>query len=333
MKVCILGTGGWGLTLGRLLHANEHQVVFWTHSSKEAEMLAREQEYPDKLPGIRLPAAFRYFTHMPSALSGCGLVLSVVPSQHLPAVAKQLGAWTPPDAKPLVVNASKGITEDGLLRMSEVLLQNVPWLDDSLVVTLSGPSHAEEVSRDMPTTVVAACTNDESAGTVQRVFSGPSFRVYRSEDIIGVELAGSLKNVIAIATGILDGLNLGDNTKGALMTRGLAEITRLGEAMGAQPRTFAGLAGMGDLITTCISKHSRNRHVGEHIGKGQFLDEVLEGMTMVAEGVPTCRSAKALSQKFGVSMPITEEVFEVLFHQKSPVQAMQDLMTDRKSVV
>jgi len=227
---------------------------------------------------------------------------------------------------PIVVSATKGITEDTLQRQSQVLLSNIPWLTPENMVTLSGPSHAEEVSRGIPTTVVSAGPGKTQVETVQQVFSGGNLRVYTCNDQIGVELAGSLKNVIAIATGILDGLGMGDNTKGALMTRGLAEITRLGEALGANPRTFAGLAGMGDLITTCMSRHSRNRYVGEHIGKGESLETVLAGMKMVAEGVPTCRSAFALSKKLGVSMPITEECHNVLFSGKNVQQAIRDLM-------
>lgn len=325
MKVAILGTGGWGLTLGKHLHELGNSVVFWTHSTQEAELLAREQEYRDKLPGVKLPAEFKYFTHMPSAVSGAEMLLLVVPSQHMISVAKMLAA-VPVAKAPIVACATKGITEDTLQRMSEVLISNIPWLAPENMVTLSGPSHAEEVSRGIPTTIVSAGPGREQVAAVQGVFSGGNLRVYTSDDQIGVELSGSLKNVIAIATGILDGLNMGDNTKGALITRGLAEITRLGEALGANPRTFAGLAGMGDLITTCMSRHSRNRYVGEHIGRGESLEQVLGGMKMVAEGVPTCRSAYALSRRLGVEMPITEECYNVMFSGKSVKQAIQDLM-------
>lgn len=326
MKVTVIGTGGWGLTLGKHLHEFGHSVVFWTHSPQEAEMLAREREYKDKLPGVVLPAEFRYFTHMPTAVSNAEIILSVVPSQHTAAIAKQLGAVDLSANPPIVVSATKGITEDTLQRISEVMIQHIPWLTPSNMVTLSGPSHAEEVSRSIPTTVVSAGPGQSQVETVQKAFSGGALRVYTSPDQVGVELSGSLKNVIAIATGMLDGLGMGDNTKGALITRGLAEITRLGEALGANPRTFAGLAGMGDLITTCMSQHSRNRYVGEHIAKGKTLTEVLAGMKMVAEGVPTCRSAYALAKKLNVEMPITEECYHVLFENKSVKQAVSDLM-------
>lgn len=325
MKVAILGTGGWGLTLGKHLFELGHSVVFWTHSPQEAEMLARENEYRDKLPGVKLPADFRYFTHMASAVGSADMLLVVVPSQHMIAVAKLL-AQVPVAKAPIVVCATKGITEDTLQRMSEVLVTNIPWLEAENMVTLSGPSHAEEVSRGIPTTVVSAGPGKDQVAAVQQTFSGGNLRVYTSDDQVGVELSGSLKNVIAIATGILDGLKMGDNTKGALITRGLAEITRLGEALGAKPRTFAGLAGMGDLITTCMSQHSRNRYVGEHIGLGEPLEKVLAGMKMVAEGVPTCRSAYALSRRLGVEMPITEECYHVMFSGKPVKQAIQDLM-------
>ena len=326
MKVAVLGTGGWGLTLGKHLFEIGHSVVFWTHSAEEASLLERENEYRDKLPGVKLPLEFRYYTDMAKAIDGAGILLSVVPSQHTAAVGRVLGKVALTGPSPVVVCATKGITENTLQRMSEVLLSTVPWLSPDNMVTLSGPSHAEEVSRGIPTTVVSAGPGAEQVSLVQKVFSGQNLRLYTSNDQVGVELAGALKNVIAIATGILDGLGMGDNTKGALMTRGLAEITRLGEILGANPRTFAGLAGMGDLITTCISKHSRNRYVGEHIGRGEPLAEILAGMTMVAEGVPTCRSAFALAQKLGVEMPITEECHHVLFSGKPVKQAIFDLM-------
>ncbi|HSQ42806.1 MAG TPA: NAD(P)H-dependent glycerol-3-phosphate dehydrogenase [Fibrobacteraceae bacterium] len=326
MKIAILGTGGWGLTLGKHLFESGNSVVFWTHSSEEAELLSRENEYRDKLPGVKLPSGLRYFTHLPTAIGGAEMIVLVVPSQFTASVARQLAEIPPSGASPILVSAAKGITEDSLQRMSEVLLSNIPWLRPENVVTLSGPSHAEEVSRGIPTTVVSAGPGVEQIHKVQALFSNRHLRVYTCDDQLGVELAGALKNVIAIATGILDGLGLGDNTKGALMTRGLAEITRLGEAMGANPRTFAGLAGMGDLITTCMSRHSRNRYVGEHIGKGEPISTILSGMKMVAEGVPTCRSAHALAQKLGVEMPITAACYEVLFSGKSVQEALDHLM-------
>lgn len=328
MKITVLGTGGWGLTLGTLLHENGHEVRFWTHAQEEVDLLSTQHEYPDKLPGVKLPTSFFYTTDMAQVVPDADVLLFVVPSQHMATVAQQVAKWEPahPDDVPIAVTATKGITENGLQRMSQVLLSQIPWLFPGHVVSLSGPSHAEEVARGIPTTVVSASVDLDVANQVQEIFSGKTFRVYTCDDIIGVELAGSLKNVIAIATGILDGIGLGDNTKGALITRGLAEITRLGEALGANPRTFAGLAGMGDLITTCISQHSRNRYVGEHVGRGEKLVDILANMKMVAEGVITCRSAKALAVHAQVEMPILEQVHQALFHDKNSIAAIQDLM-------
>lgn len=328
MKVTVLGTGGWGLTLGKVLHGNGHQVSFWTHSAEEAAMLSREHQYRDKLPGIIFPSEFRYETDMALALCDADLVLFVVPSQFMGNVAKALGQWNPGTKIPVVVSATKGILESTLQRMSEVILSNVPWLPADKMVAFSGPSHAEEVARGIYTAIVAAGTGDEATLLVQQALSCPTLRVYTSTDIIGVELCGSVKNVIAIASGVIDGLGngVGDNTKAALITRGQAEMCRLGEALGANTKTFAGLAGMGDLIVTCMSQHSRNRFVGEHIGKGEKLDDILAHMTMVAEGVPTCRSAKALASKVGVEMPIVDAVYDALFHGKSANEAIRELM-------
>lgn len=226
----------------------------------------------------------------------------------------------------LLVNFSKGIEVTSLMRLSEVLEHELSGVLCGRVVTVSGPSHAEEVARRMPTTVVAASLSTDAALAVQELLSTDYFRVYTNDDIVGVEFAGSLKNVIAIASGIIDGLGLGDNTRGALLTRGLAEITRLGEHLGAQAATFAGLSGIGDLITTCTSRHSRNRFVGEQIGRGRTLKEVLSEMDMVAEGVKTTEAAVRLAEKYGVEMPIAAEVHRVLFEDKPPAQALADLM-------
>jgi glycerol-3-phosphate dehydrogenase (NAD(P)+) len=328
MKVTVLGTGGWGLTLGTLLHNNGHQVVFWTHSAEEAAMLSREHQYKDKLPGIVFPTEFQYLTDMNAALEGADMVLFVVPSQFMGNVAKALGAWNPGTKIPVVVSATKGILESTTQRMSEVILSNAPWLPVDNMVAFSGPSHAEEVARGFYTAIVAAGSGEASTRLVQQAFSCSTLRVYTSTDIVGVELCGSVKNVIAIASGVIDGLGtgVGDNTKAALITRGQAEMCRLGEALGANPKTFAGLAGMGDLIVTCMSQHSRNRYVGEHIGKGERLSDILAGMKMVAEGVPTCRSTKALSAKVGVEMPIVDAVYDALFHDKDARVAIQELM-------
>lgn len=328
MKVTVLGTGGWGLTLGQVVYENKNELTFWTNSQAEVDLLSTEHQYKDKLPGVIFPADFKYTTDMAAALDGCEMVLIVVPSQFMGGVAKNLGSWTPEKGKePIVVCATKGILEGTNQLMSEVLLSNVPWLTEDKMVAFSGPSHAEEVSRHVFTAIVAACVNEESAKVVQKMMSCSYLRVYTSTDIIGAELCGSVKNVIAIASGILYGIGAGDNTRAALLTRGQAEMCRLGRALGAKPETFAGLAGMGDLIVTCLSEHSRNRYVGEHIGKGETLDQVLAGMKMIAEGVPTCRSTKALAEKLGVEMPIVNAVYDALFNNKPVKDVLKELMS------
>lgn len=335
MKVAVLGTGGWGLTLGRVLFENGNTVSFWTHSQEEVDLLTTYREYKDKLPGVIFPKDFFYTTDMAQALEDAEMVLIVVPSQFMGNVSKMLGSIAPAAGKkPIVVCATKGILEGTLQRMSEVILSNVPWLSPDQMVAFSGPSHAEEVSHRIYTAIVAACPCQETAEFVQKAMSCSYLRVYTSSDVIGVELCGSVKNVIAIASGILYGIESGDNTRAALLTRGQAEMCRLGVALGANAHTFAGLAGMGDLIVTCLSQHSRNRFVGERIGKGETLDEVLAHMKMVAEGVPTARSAKALAEKVGVEMPIVNAVYATLFEGKKAEESIIELMTrDLKSEI
>ena len=326
MKVTVLGTGGWGLTLGQVIYENKNDITFWTNSQAEVDLLSTEHQYKDKLPGVIFPADFKYTTDMNAALQGAEMVMIVVPSQFIAGVAENLGKWTPEKGKePVVVCATKGILEGTNQLMSEVLLEKVPWLTDDKMVAFSGPSHAEEVSRHVLTAIVAACTDENTAKLVQKAMSCSYLRVYTSTDIVGVELCGSVKNVIAIASGVLYGVGAGDNTRAALLTRGQAEMCRLGHAMGAHPETFAGLAGMGDLIVTCLSQHSRNRYVGEHIGKGETIEQVLAGMKMIAEGVPTCRSAKALADKLGVDMPIVNAVYDLLFGGKTVKEVFSEI--------
>lgn len=326
MKVTVLGTGGWGLTLGQVLNDNGHQVSFWTFSQQEVDLLSTEHQYKDKLPGVIFPDSFTYTTDMNKALEGAELVLIVVPSQVMANVSKMFAKWQPAGKIPTVVCATKGILEGTDQRMSEVILENVPWLDSDHMVTLSGPTHAEEVSRRVYTAIVAACPCEASAKSVQQIMSNSYLRVYTSTDQVGVELCGSVKNVIAIASGVLYGMGAGDNTRAALITRGQAEICRLGRALGANPSTFAGLAGMGDLIVTCLSQHSRNRYVGECIGKGEKLSQIMSHMKMIAEGVPTCKSAKALAEKVNVELPIVNAVYAVLFEDKDPKDIIGQLM-------
>ena len=326
MKVAIIGAGSWALGIGFVLRENGHEPVFYTPFKEQALRLKAERTDSRTLKGVELPESWTYTTKVATALNGAGLVVVAVPSEAIRHAAKALAEVTP-EERPLVVSLTKGIEQGTLLRMSQILLREVPWLTPSKLAVLSGPSHAEEVARLIPTSVVIASASARTAKRMQEIFNTSRFRVYTSNDMMGVELCGALKNVIAIATGIVDGLGLGDNTKGALLTRGLAEISRLGECLGGQVRTFSGLAGMGDLVTTCISRHSRNRFVGEEIGKGRKLPEILGEMTMVAEGVPTTLAGFQLSRKHEIEMPLTEAVYQVLYEGKDPREALDGLMT------
>jgi glycerol-3-phosphate dehydrogenase (NAD(P)+) len=283
------------------------------------------RENSSLLPGIRIPPEVTITSELPAAVDAQELIVAAVPAQFLRSVAHRLKELS--FAKTIIVNVAKGIENESLMTMSSVLLDVLPSLHRKNIVTLSGPSFAEEVAQKIPTAVVAASASIETSKQVQNVFMAPHFRVYSSEDLHGVELGGSIKNVIAIGAGIADGAGFGDNTKAAIMTRATAELSRLGKFMGAHQHTFAGLSGIGDLIATCMSRHSRNRHVGEEIGKGRKLRDVLGEMIMVAEGVATTKSVHDLSIKHGVELPISEQVYEVLFHDKPPLDATAELMT------
>jgi len=325
MRITVLGAGSWGTTLAVLLHYNAHQVRLWSFDPKHAESLKTLHENKDFLPGIVLPADLEITSDLDSAVHNSELIVTGVPTQFLRSVIKNLTSFNFHDI--VIVNVAKGIENRSLFTISEILLDVLPTLKRENIVTISGPSFADEVSRQVPTAVVAASTNIAAAMLAQQTFMTPYFRVYSSEDIHGVELAGSIKNVIAVGAGIADGAGFGDNTKAAIMTRATAEIARLGKVMGARQETFAGLSGIGDLIVTCMSKHSRNRHVGEEIGKGRKLSDILAEMKMVAEGVPTTRSVHDLAKKHDVELPICNEVYEVLFEYKDPIIATSDLMT------
>jgi glycerol-3-phosphate dehydrogenase (NAD(P)+) len=323
-KVTILGAGSWGLAVARLLHNNGLIVTLWEYDHAAYEKLVKFRGQPEKLKGFKLPEGVTVTNDLLEAVSDTQLIVLAVPSQFLRSVLRPLQKEV--DSQVGLVNLAKGIEKKTLKRMSEVLIDELQPLPER-VATISGPSHAEEVIVDMPTAVVAAGIDDDFVAIVQEVFSNRTFRVYKCSDLIGVELAGSLKNIIAIAAGIADGLGMGDNTRGALITRGLAEITRLGVTLGAEVETFAGLSGIGDLVTTCASRHSRNRYVGEKIGQGQKLADILAGMAMVAEGVDTTASGYELAKLHRVEMPITTEVYQVLFGGKSPLAAVEELMT------
>ncbi len=323
MRLCVLGGGSWGIALTLHLKRAGHLLSLWDHNQAKAQSLADKRENSLVLPGILLPQDILVTSNIETALAGAEGVVMAVASHGVRSSAKSAAPTWPKGA--WVVCVAKGLEEETQMRMSEVLKQNLN--SDVSIAVLSGPSHAEEVSRKMPTTVVSASTDPKLAKTIQDVFHSDYFRVYTSADVTGVELGGALKNVIAIAAGITDGLGLGDNAKAALMTRGLHEITRLGAALGAQPQTFAGLACMGDLIVTCTSRHSRNRLLGEKIGKGATLEKALKEMVMVAEGVKTSKAARALAQLAKVEVPITEEVFKVLYEGKKAKEAVITLLS------
>jgi glycerol-3-phosphate dehydrogenase (NAD(P)+) len=325
LNIAVLGAGSWGTTLAIVLCENEHDVTMWEFFEEDAAALLRDGENKKFLPGIPLPGALSIETDLAAALQGKDLVLFVVPSHVVRPTAKNAAATGALDPDTIIVNAAKGLEEKTLQRMSEVLAEELS-VAPSHICTLSGPSHAEEVSLRMPTSVVAAGPDQSVNERVQDAFMRPYFRIYTNTDLLGVEIGVALKNIIAIAAGICDGLGYGDNTKAALLTRGLVEISRLGATLGARKETFFGLSGVGDLIATALSKHSRNRHVGERIGKGEGLESVLGNMVMVAEGVRTTHAAVDLGRKLGVDLPIIESVHGVLFDGKDPRDAINQLM-------
>ncbi|MFH0945123.1 MAG: NAD(P)H-dependent glycerol-3-phosphate dehydrogenase [Planctomycetota bacterium] len=321
-RVTILGDGGWGMALSIVLADHGADVALWSHDAKYAAEMERSRRNPKFLPGVEIPETVRITASMEEAVDGRDMLFSVVPTQFLPAVLEKLKPYY--RAGIPVVSATKGIDTETLLRPTEII---AGALGDVPLVVVTGPSHAEEVSRRMPTTVVAASTDMGTARRVQDLLATERFRVYTCADAIGAELGGALKNVISIAGGTVDGLGFGYNTKAALLTRGIVEMSRLGEAMGGQRTTFFGLSGIGDLITSCFSKHGRNRAVGERLGRGEKLEHILQGMHQVAEGVKTAISVKKLSEQHGVEMPICDEVHSVLFEDKDPGRAVRDLMT------
>lgn len=332
-NVGVLGGGSWGTALALLLEGNGHEVRVWEFDANQCGLVNRERENKKFLPGIPIPDGLVFSNDIAFVVDGAGALLFAVPSRHFRATARSAVAAGLSLEAPVVI-ATKGLEDKSLLRMSQIMAEEHPSGEGAQATVLVGPSHAEEVSRGIPTAVVAASANESIATRAQDLFMSENFRVYTNTDVVGVELGVAVKNVIAVAAGICDGLGFGDNTKGALLTRGLAEIVRLGVTLGARRETFFGLAGVGDLITTCLSRHSRNRHVGEQIGRGRTLKEVLEEMVMVAEGVDTARAALTLAAANGVEMPITEQVNAVLFEEKDPTAAIRELMTrERKAEV
>lgn len=317
----IIGAGSWGTALAILLANNGHDVTVWSYNKEEIALLSHTNENKSKLPGVIIPSTVSFTDDMRYAIVNKEVVITVVPSVHMRATAKKMSEYVS-DGQ-IIVNASKGIDETTLMTMSEQISTEIPQAE---VTVLSGPSHAEEVARGLPTTCVIGSNNQETAHKLQNIFMSDVFRVYTSSDIIGIEIGASLKNVIALAAGIADGLGYGDNTKAALITRGIAEITRLGVKMGGKEETFAGLAGIGDLIVTCSSQHSRNRKAGYLIGQGYSMQEAMDSVQMVVEGVYSAKAAYALAQKYGESMPIVEQINQVLFHGQKPDDGVRELM-------
>jgi len=322
MNITIIGDGGWGTAIGLLLHSYGHRVTLWGPFAEHLDEIRASRENSRYLPGIALPDDLRWIADPAGAVAGAEAVVLAVPSKFYSSVcASFAGLITTPGT--LVVSLTKGLCEKTHRRMSEIARSTL-GLDT--IAVLSGPSHAEEVARGIPTAVVAAADDEAIAQRAQQLFNGPLFRVYTSTDTLGVEIGGAVKNVIAIAVGASDGLGFGDNTRAALITRGLAEITRFGIALGARPETFSGLSGVGDLIVTCTSRHSRNHAVGERLGRGENIEAILGSMKMVAEGVWNARAIHSLAQTHGVEMPITDAVHAVCYESFSARTAVETLM-------
>ncbi len=326
-KVSVIGAGSWGTALAILLEKNGHHVTLWSHREEEAKELAKNREHRTKLPGVHIPEGIVITGDLENALREKEVIVFAVPSVAVRSTAKKVSPYVKKGQ--LIVNVAKGIEEITLMTLTDIIEEEIPWAKGCV---LSGPSHAEEVSRGLPTTCVVGAKDKETAEFLQNIFMSPVFRVYISPDILGIELGGALKNVIALAAGTADGLGYGDNTKAALITRGITEIARLGIAMGAKADTFYGLSGIGDLIVTCASKHSRNRKAGYFMGQGRSMRQAMDEVNMVVEGVYSAKAGLALSQKYKVEMPIIEQVNKVLFEGKAPADAVRELMVRDKKI-
>lgn len=322
----MLGAGAWGVALGVLLAENGNDVTMWTLLEKEADMLINDRENKISLPGVKIPEKIKITTDIDEAVSDRDIIVLATASRFIRSTAANLKGKIRDNQ--IIVNVAKGIEESTLMTMTDIINQELPGCDATV---LSGPSHAEEVGRGLPTTCVVGAKTAKTAKFIQDVFMNNRFRVYTSPDILGIELGGSLKNVIALAAGMADGIGCGDNTKAALITRGMAEITRLGLAMGGKAETFGGLSGIGDLIVTCASVHSRNRKAGVLIGQGMTMDEAMKEVNQVVEGVYSAKAAMLLAKKYNVSMPIVEQVNLVLFENKSVKEGLEDLMVRNKT--
>ena len=328
-KIGIIGAGSWGTALSKVVADNGHEVTVWSIVESEIEMLKAEHEHKDKLPGVKLPEQIVYTTKIEEAITGMDVCVLAVPSPFTRSTSKMMASYVKQGQ--IIVNVAKGVEEKTLMTLSEIIEEEIPAAE---VAVLSGPSHAEEVGRGLPTTVVVGAKYRKTAEYLQGVFMNEVFRVYTSSDMLGIELGGALKNVIALAAGIADGLGCGDNTKAALITRGIAEITRLGLVMGGKAETFSGLTGIGDLIVTCASMHSRNRRAGILIGQGKSMEEAMAEVKQVVEGVYSAKAASGLARKYEIEMPIVDKVNEVLFEGLPAKQAMRELMLrDRKNEI
>ena len=330
-EIGVIGAGSWGIALAYLLSNNGHNVTVWSRSEASVAKLRAYHGNEDKLPGVILDDSVKFTSSMQQAVSGKDILLIVIPSAHMRETVKLIAPYISedPDEQPIIVNCTKGIEESTLMLMSDVILDELPG---TRVCVLSGPSHAEEVGKKLPTTIVVGAFDKETAKEVQNIFMNDVFRVYISPDMLGIEVGAALKNVIALAAGMADGYGLGDNAKAALITRGIAEISRLGIKMGGRLETFAGLSGIGDLVVTCASMHSRNRRAGILMGQGKSMQEAMDEVKMVVEGVYSAKAALALAQKYEVDMPIVQGVNEILFEGKSVGDGITELMIREKRI-
>lgn len=323
----VIGAGSWGVALSLLLYHNGHEVTVWSALEEEILMLSTNREHKEKLAGVKLPLEIQFTTELKTAILNKDMLIMAVPSMFTRSTAHDMKEFVKEGQ--IIVNVAKGIEESTLMTLTQIIEDEIPQAN---AAALSGPSHAEEVGKGIPTTCVAGAKDKETAERIQSVFMNEVFRVYTSPDLLGIELGGALKNVIALAAGIADGLGYGDNTKAALITRGIAEIARLGTAMGGRKETFAGLSGIGDLIVTCASIHSRNRRAGVLIGKGYTMQEAMAEVKMIVEGVYSAKAAMALGQKYQVQLPIIEQVNKVLFEGKRADEAVKELMIRDKTI-
>ena len=326
-KVSIIGAGSWGTALAIVLHKNGHNVTIWSIIENEVNMLLEKRENVDKLPGVKIPEDMTITGDLEAAVKEKDVLVLAVPSPYVRATAHSMKELV--EVGQIIVNVAKGIEEDTLMTLSDIIEEEIP---QAKVAVLSGPSHAEEVGRSIPTTCVIGANRRSTAEYLQSLFMNEVFRVYTSPDVLGIELGAALKNVIALAAGAADGLGYGDNTKAALITRGITEIARLGVIMGGKPETFSGLTGIGDLIVTCASTHSRNRKAGYLIGKGATMEDAMKEVKMIVEGVYSAKAAIGLATKYGVELPIIEQVNKVLFEKKAASDAVKDLMIRDKKI-